>query len=349
MKTKVFLALFIMLFAFNASVQAKTYKEINQDKFNFSVLETDRSFSTQSRQRTTAEIFPSVGLGYGPGEKKYEINTFYQYNTYNLANTTYSPTITQTLDYNGKSITSENNTFHQENAVLTHYNMDLIMDYFYNTFNRSGLSESINYVNVVVDYPNFSNAVWNGHAIILGEGDGVSTGSYTASLDILAHEYIHVLLDQEIGFEYQSESGALEESLADVFAVFIDREDYLIGEDIYLGNNDKQMALRSIKDPKAFLQPDHYEDFVDLPLDAENDYGGVHLNSGIPNKAFYNTLSELGYQKTEELYYDAIVNSFTSDTNFQQAKEYLVKTAEKLFNPEEAKRVSQAWEKVGIY
>ncbi len=140
----------------------------------------------------------------------------------------------------------------------------------------------------------YANAFFNGSYLVFGEGDGVVFGDFTASLDIMAHEFGHALVSLGPGLLYANESGALNEHLADVFGVSVqqyaseDTHDWRIGEEIIL---DGFSAVRNMLHPgtaydNALLgkdpQPAHMSGYRKIRADN----GGVHINSGIPNRAF---------------------------------------------------------------
>src|SRR5690606_10609233 len=121
-----------------------------------------------------------------------------------------------------------------------------------------------------------------------------------------AHELTHAVIEHTANLRYWGEPGALNESLSDIFAVMVD-PDWLIGEDVYIPRNSK--AIRSLKDPTQYNQPDHYRN----RYKGFDDNGGVHINSGIHNKAAYLlmdggthngvTVQKIGKPKTAQIYY----------------------------------------------
>jgi Zn-dependent metalloprotease len=154
----------------------------------------------------------------------------------------------------------------------------------------------------------FFNAFWDGEQMFYGTGQKKFTKSFTSDLDIIAHELTHGVVDYEARLKYEFEPGALNESFADVFGILVKqwanktqakKSDWLIGKNILIGVN----ALRSLKEPgKAFKndpvfdddeQVAHMKNYKKLPNTENGDYGGVHINSGIPNHAFYITAIEL--------------------------------------------------------
>lgn len=345
-----------ILSPFTNETKAQTYQDITKKEFEIivpdiplisPVLQKFNNFNV----RNLPTMAPAIGSGIGLDLQIHELNTFYQNGLFFLFDTTRDDVIIQTLDSNVVVLNSLNNEFNEEfqrSGVTAHINMGKILEYFQLHFDRKGYSNGVEYNNIIIDYPNYSNAIWNGSVIILGEGNGVTTQQFAHSLDILAHEFTHAFLSNEVGFTYSGESGALEESLADTFAIFIDRENFKIGEDVFINNTDDKKAIRSLENPPEFNQPEHYRDYVNLPLDADNDYGGVHINSGIPNKAAYLTIEALGFEKAEQIYYHAVTNYFTATATFNDAKRYLIQSTLDLYDEKTAEVVEKCWNDVGI-
>ncbi|MBP9919773.1 MAG: M4 family metallopeptidase, partial [Dermatophilaceae bacterium] len=150
----------------------------------------------------------------------------------------------------------------------------------------------------------YDNAFWDGTQMVFGDGDGVYFDGFTSCIDVIGHELAHGLTQYTAGLTYVAQSGALNESVSDVFGILVkqmhenetaETSDWLIGEGLFT-DRVKGVALRSMKAPGTAYddpvlgrdpQPAHMDDFEDLPHDAEHDNGGVHTNSGIPNRAFY--------------------------------------------------------------
>ena len=141
----------------------------------------------------------------------------------------------------------------------------------------------------------YNNAFYDGHKLVFGEGDGSVFGDFTESLDVFAHELGHRLVDAGPGLVYQGLSGALNEHLADVFGICAMQfaqglcEDWRIGDELFL---DGRSALRDMKDPGSaydneLLGRDPQPGHVDHLYTGAEDNGGVHINSGVPNRVFY--------------------------------------------------------------
>ena len=168
-------------------------------------------------------------------------------------------------------------------------------------------------LDAVVHYgDSFNNAFWDGQRMVFGDGDGELFGGFTKSLDVIAHELTHGVTEFTAGLEYHNQPGALNESVSDAFGSVVkqwskqqqtaDAADWLIGAEIFtpaLAGD----ALRSLKAPGTAYdnpligkdpQPARMSDFRTLPDTRSGDNGGVHINSGIPNKAFYLVATGVG-------------------------------------------------------
>ncbi|MGE2736821.1 M4 family metallopeptidase [Mycolicibacterium vaccae] len=213
----------------------------------------------------------------------------------------------------------------------------------------------------------FNNAFWDGLHMVFGDGDGNMFTDFTKSLDVIGHELAHGVTETTAGLLYHKQPGALNESMSDVFGSLIrqyslkqtaETADWLIGAEIFTPAFDGD-ALRSMKDPgKAYdnptmgqdPQPGHMNDFVQLPDTARGDWGGVHVNSGIPNKAFYLTALNIGgyaWDAPGHIWYESLKAS-TSTTQFQEFAETTVAKAAQLYGTTEQRAVVDAWEQVGI-
>ncbi len=149
----------------------------------------------------------------------------------------------------------------------------------------------------------FNNAFWDGQQMNFGDGDSVIFTDFTRSLDVIAHELTHGVTQFTAGLEYHNQPGALNESISDVFGSLVkqwalkqtaDQADWLIGVEVFTPRIAGD-ALRSMKAPGTAYdnhvlgkdpQPDNMSKFVHLPDDEGNDNGGVHINSGLPTRAF---------------------------------------------------------------
>lgn len=195
-------------------------------------------------------------------------------------------------------ITNEDENFvkdEQRAGVDANYYAKQTYDYYKDTFGRESYDNqgspivSLTHVNNYGGQDNRNNAAWIGDKMIYGDGDGRTFTSLSGANDVVAHELTHGVTQETANLEYKDQSGALNESFSDVFGYFVDDEDFLMGEDVYTPGKEGD-ALRSMSNPEQFGQPAHMKDYVF----TEKDNGGVHTNSGIPNKAAYNVIQAIG-------------------------------------------------------
>ena len=194
----------------------------------------------------------------------------------------------------------------QPAGVDAHFYARVVDDYYQmihsrNSFNNLGASM----VSIVHIGDNLSNAFWNGNVVAYGDGDGVEFLEFSGSLDVVGHEWTHAVTDYTSNLIYQNESGALNESFSDQMGNSIEfyahandldptvGPDWLVAEDISLFE-DAEPGYRNMADPEEDGStggyyparfPDHYSEWFPDPEDRDN--GGVHINSGIPNHAYY--------------------------------------------------------------
>lgn len=242
----------------------------------------------------------------------------------------------------------------------------VVRDYFKNVLNRNSIdNEGLDLI-LNVHYGNkYTNAFWDGDEMVFGDGDGNIFINFANSLDVIGHELTHGVTQFTSGLEYEGQSGALNEHLSDVFGIAIKQyhlkqtaqdADWLIGADI-MGPTLKGQALRSMKAPGTAFdnklmgkdqQPDHMRNYYQ----GERDNHGVHINSGIPNKAFYLVAIEIGTDKAALIWYNAMQNLYAT-TNFNQFVQIVIKAAQKLVGSGEVpemttKIVESAFKTVGL-
>jgi len=213
----------------------------------------------------------------------------------------------------------------------------------------------------------YDNAFWNGSQMVFGDGDGKLFGRFTASLDVIGHELTHGVTAQESGLVYRGQPGALNESLSDVFGSLIKQHaanqdaaaaDWLIGAGL-LAKGVKGVALRSMKAPGTAYddrvlgrdpQPAHMHDYVRTP----DDNGGVHINSGIPNRAFYLTAVAIGgkaWESAGRIWYETLREpGLKADATFAAFAKITISVAGRFYGPKgrEATAVTQSWKSVGV-
>jgi hypothetical protein len=167
------------------------------------------------------------------------------------------------------------------------------------------------------------------------------------------HEMTHGVVEKTANLEYQDESGALNESFADVFGVMIDRDDWNIGEDVMQNGVTPNNVLRSLSDPhngvsssSQWWQPSHTNE----QYSGNDDNGGVHINSGIPNHAFYlfANASGVGKEKAEQVYYKALDDYLVKSSQFIDARIAVIQAATDLYGSAVANEAASAFAQVGI-
>ncbi|MFA6001340.1 MAG: M4 family metallopeptidase, partial [Thermoleophilia bacterium] len=226
----------------------------------------------------------------------------------------------------------------------TFKNFGLVYDYYKNTFGRDNFNNKSDTATVsIVHYKiHEDNAAWTGKRFVFGDGSYPmpNSNAYGMSLDIVGHEYTHAVTHHTANLVYSDQSGALNESFSDVFGCMIDREDWLIGEGIHPISVNP--GMRSLADPKLHKQPDHMDQYdhthdKDTFRDKSNDWGGVHKNSGIPNKAAFNVATELdkkgkdGKKEMEQIWYHALSLYLTYNSKFTDARDACVQSAKDLY------------------
>ncbi len=296
-----------------------------------------------------------TGTGIGTKGDTKSINISTATGGYSLTDTTHSGKI---VTYDAKSTTSSASlvtnsttsftTQNQRAAVDAHYYADQVYDYYLNTHNRNSFDNKGATIQSIVHYgQKYNNAAWTGQYMIYGDGDGVNFSEFSGANDVIAHELTHAVTEKTADLVYENQPGALNESFSDVFGYFVDPEDWLMGEDIYTPGVAGD-ALRSLSNPALYGQPAHMDQYKNLPNTSAGDWGGVHTNSGIPNKAAYNTIQSIGKTKAEKIYYRALTQYLTSNSQFVDAKKALAQAASDLYGTTEVNAVNAAWTAVGV-
>ncbi|MBU9944367.1 MAG: M4 family metallopeptidase [Dermatophilaceae bacterium] len=240
-------------------------------------------------------------------------------------------------------------------------------DLWQNTYGRNSLDgRGLPLIATVHFSRDYDNAFWDGTQMVFGDGDGVVFLPFTRSVDVIGHELAHGVTQFTSGLNYQDQSGALNESVSDVFGVLVkqrllgqsaDQADWLIGADL-LGPDVKGVAIRSMAAPGTAYddprlgkdpQPGHMRDYVD----TQDDNGGVHINSGIPNKAFHVVATTLGgnaWEAAGQVWFDTITGDISADCDFETFAALTVKaaTARHGARSEVVAAVRAGWVAVGL-
>jgi len=258
-------------------------------------------------------------------------------------------------------ITNSNNDW-KPLEVSAHFNAGKAYEYYLNTFNRNSINGTggniISIINVTDENDgNMDNAFWSGAAMFYGNGN-VAFTSLAKGLDVAGHEMSHGVIQNTANLEYLSQSGALNESYADVFGSLIDRDDWRIGEDVVKLSFFPSGALRDLSNPNNGgsgpndngWQPKHMNEYQTLPETPQGDNGGVHVNSGIPNHAYFLFANVVGKDKAEKVYYKALTDYLVKSSQFIDMRLAVEKAATDLFgaNSAEVSAARSAFDQVGI-
>ena len=213
----------------------------------------------------------------------------------------------------------------------------------------------------------YDNAFWDGERMVFGDGDGEIFRGFTDSLSVIGHELAHGVTEHTAKLRYQGQSGALNEHVSDAFGALVEQyalgqdaeaASWLIGEGIFT-DEVQGRALRSMIEPGTAYdddvlgrdpQPGHLRDYIE----TNDDNGGVHLNSGIPNRAFALAATELGgfaWEHVGRIWYDVLTSGrLPADADFALFAAETVRAARERFGRESAEEraVTRGWSAVGI-
>ncbi|NIK55628.1 M4 family metallopeptidase [Kribbella shirazensis] len=213
----------------------------------------------------------------------------------------------------------------------------------------------------------YANAFWDGAQMVFGDGDGEIFGHFTSSIDVTGHELTHGVTQYTANLTYEGQSGALNESISDVFGSLAKQHalgqtaaeaDWLIGAGLFLPGV-QGVALRSMKAPgTAYDDPRLGKDPQPADMsgyvETDDDNGGVHINSGIPNRAFYLAATEIGgnaYDDAGKIWYATLTSGdLPESADFKTFAEATRAAARELFGDDSAHlaAVTKAWQTVGV-
>jgi Zn-dependent metalloprotease len=246
-----------------------------------------------------------------------------------------------------------------------HDNAGLVHEFFSTVLGRDSIDGRGMQMKSVVHFGSaYNNAYWDGEKMTYGDGDGKMFTPLSMALDVVGHEMAHGVTEHTAGLAYRNQSGALNESWSDVLGELIEQwaenragfgttdaakaADWLIGEDVFTPGTAGD-ALRSMKAPgtgyKGDPQPGHMKDYKKMTADN----GGVHINSGIPNKAAYEAAIRIGGEKLAKIWYTALTDYLRPNSTFADAASATLAAATRLYGAGEVSQaVTDAWMAVGI-
>ena len=272
-------------------------------------------------------------------------------------------------DLPGKTVRSEGGQATGDQQVDEVYDwLGVTFDFYSTAYGRNSIDGAglplIATVHYAVEY---DNAFWEGSQMVYGDGDQQIFKTFTGPLDVTGHELTHGVTQYSGGLDYQGQSGALNESLSDVFGSLVkqyhlgqtaDQADWLIGQGMFTSQV-HGVALRSMKAPgTAYDDPNLGKDPQPADMahyvNTSSDNGGVHINSGIPNRAFYLAATAIGgnaWEKAGRVWYDTLTGgTMPTGADFTTFASMTYATAGKLFgvNSAEGDAVREAWNTVGV-
>ncbi|WP_330291072.1 M4 family metallopeptidase [Streptomyces sp. NBC_00576] len=268
----------------------------------------------------------------------------------------------------GKKVRAEGSEPGQDATVNRAYaGLGATFDLYLKAYQRHSIDGEGLPLDATVHYDEgYNNAFWDGKQMVFGDGDGQIFVDFTNSIDVIGHELTHGVTQHTANLTYFGQPGALNESMSDVFGSLIKQyslgqtaaeADWLIGAGL-LAPDVTGTALRSMKEPGSaydddVLGKDPQPATMDGYVRTGRDNGGVHINSGIPNHAFYLVATALGghaWERAGQIWYDVLTGGALDERAFfDDFAQLTVSTArERYGDGEELQAVLKAWERVGV-
>ena len=240
-------------------------------------------------------------------------------------------------------------------------------DFYQKAYARNSIDDRGLRLDSTVHYGvGFDNAQWNGRQMIYGDGDGKLFQRFTKCLEVIGHELTHGVTQYTAALAYNDQPGALNEHFSDVFGILVKqyarkqtagKSDWLIGAGLFT-KRVHGVAIRSMKAPGTAYddpllgkdpQPAHMRNYNR----TRSDNGGVHINSGIPNHAFYLAAVRLGgkaWETAGRIWYAVLTAKLSSRAKFADCADATFEAAGNLFGvgSEPQKAVAEAWKAVGV-
>lgn len=240
-------------------------------------------------------------------------------------------------------------------------------DLYHDVFGRDSIDDrGMPLVSTVHYQRSYDNAFWDGAQMVYGDGDGKIFQRFTKAVDVIGHELTHGVTQYEASLDYADQPGALNESFSDVFGSLVkqrtlgqtaERADWLIGAGLFTAAV-RGAALRSMAAPgTAYDDPligkDPQPADMAHYVDTADDNGGVHINSGIPNRAFYLAavaISGFAWETAGKVWYVTLRDRLRPTSDFKAAAASTIAAAKELFGARGgvAKAVAAAWKRVGV-
>ncbi len=294
-------------------------------------------------------------------------NSNYNVGTYNMnRGSNYTGALVFSDNDNNWTSAEYNNTNYDNAALDAHWGAMMTLDYWRIKHNRNSFDNTGTKIKSYVHYGNlYANAFWNGSVMTYGDGNG-NTMFPLVSIDICGHEIGHAVCEHTAGLIYSYESGAMNESLSDIWGACIKnyadstKDKWKLGDEIF-NNGD---MFRSFTNPKSKNQPDTYKGINWYTGSGDN--GGVHYNSGVMNHWFYilttgktgvndngtsYSVTGIGITKAAEIAYRAENLYLFPAATYADARIFTLQATEDLFgaNSNELIQTAEAWNAVGVY
>lgn len=269
----------------------------------------------------------------------------------------------------GRTVRREDDQPVADTAVNQAYDgLGATFNFYWEAYRRRSIDGRGLALDATVHYgQGYDNAFWNGQRMVFGDGDGEVFTDFTGNLTVIAHELTHGVTENSAGLDYSGQSGALNESVSDVFGALTeqwsrnqtaDQGSWLIGEGLFTAKV-HGVALRSMKAPgTAYDDPalgtDPQPATMAGYVHTGDDNGGVHINSGIPNHAFYLAAAAIGgyaWQRAGLVWYKTLTGgSLESSSDFAAFARATIATASTEFGADAAETaaVASAWRQVGV-
>lgn len=256
-------------------------------------------------------------------------------------------------------VSSYDNTWNNPAAVSVHYAATKTYKYLEDTFGRISLNDQGMTITGVVNLTNedgsgMDNAFWSSPLVYFGNG-GTALYNLAGGLDVVAHELGHGVVENTANLEYRDQPGAINETYADIFGAMVDREDWLIGEDVVKTQYFPSGTMRNMSDPHNggsslndhYWQPAHVSEMYI----GDDDNGGVHINNSIGSHAYYRFATAVSKEKAEQVFYRALRDYLTTRSQFIDFRIAVVQAAKDLYgeNSTEVEEAGKAFDAVGIF
>ena len=326
----------------------------------------------------------AIGKGTGTLGDTKKMSTAFQDNTYYAIDLMRPAQITTGDSRHGNTVfyvTDDDNNWTSDGSVVDgHAYLGWTYDYFYMVHGRQGMDDKNRELVLSVHVgTNYENAYFEPTSkwMFFGDGNPATNYPYSTALDVVAHEFTHGITDATSKLIYAAESGALNEAFSDIMAVSCEFFQQPVGSGYRMAEwwqgEDLEKHFRpgrSLENPSSVLvweghswrYPDHYSKRYILPVDANNDWGGVHLNSTIPSHCYYLlanggtnrtsgiTVNGIGLSKAEKIAYRAWVYYLHPSSNFKGARTASLQAAADIYGAgsAEAAATALAWRAVGV-